>query len=125
MEKKETRIDKYLWAVRIFKSRSAAAEACKKGRVILGDHPVKPSHNVSENDIIIVRKPPVNHTFSVKGIPDNRVSAKLAPDFVTDLTPESEKSKIRPESGSFFGYRPRGKGRPTKRERREIEDFLE
>jgi ribosome-associated heat shock protein Hsp15 len=125
MEKKETRIDKYLWEVRLFKSRSAAAEACKKGKVVLGDHPVKPSHYISEGDIITLKRPPVTHTYLVRGIPENRVSAKLAPDFVSDLTPETEKNKVRPESGSFFGYRPRGKGRPTKRERREIEDFLE
>ncbi len=125
MEKKETRIDKYLWAVRLFKSRSAATEACKKGKVLVCDKTVKPSHIISEGDIIILKKPPLTYTYRVAGIIENRVSAKLAVDFVTDMTPEEEKNKIRPESGSFFGYRPRGKGRPTKRERRDIEDFLE
>ena len=124
MEKKETRIDKYLWEVRLFKSRSLASEECRKGKVLLNSNPVKPSHNLAEGDTIIIRKPPVTHTYKVIAFPPNRVSAKLAGDFILDLTSEEEKNKIRPESGSFFGYRPRGTGRPTKRERREIEDFL-
>jgi len=124
MEKKETRIDKYLWEVRLFKSRSAATDECKKGKVLLNGNPVKPSHNISEGDTIIIRRPPITHTYRVTGFPPNRVSAKLVAEFVQDLTPEEEKNKIKPESGAFFGFRPRGKGRPTKRERRDIEDFL-
>ena len=125
MEKKETRIDKYLWAVRLFKSRSSASEACRKGKVIISGNPVKPSHNIAENDIIIIRKPPVTYTYKVKCLLENRVGAKLVSNYLEDITPEDEKNKIKPESGNFFGYRPRGTGRPTKRERREIENFLE
>lgn len=125
MEKKETRIDKYLWAVRLFKSRSAATEACRRGRVIIGDHPVKPSHSVTAGDIIILKRPPVTYTYLVTAAPDNRVGAPRVPEFLRDLTPEEEKNKIKPDAGVFFGYRPRGQGRPTKRERRQIEDFLE
>jgi len=125
MEKQETRIDKYLWAVRLFKSRSAASEACKKGRVTMAGHPVKPSHDISVGEMITVRKPPVTYTYRVTGIPDNRLGAKLVTNYLLDLTPDDEKNKVKPDSGMFFGYRPRGTGRPTKRERRDIEDFLE
>ncbi len=119
------RIDKFLWTVRIFKSRSAATEACRKGRIMVAGQPVKPAHMVSEGSTIIVRKPPVTYTYLVTGLPRNRVGAKLVSEYIRDLTPEDEKNRIKPESGQFFGYRPHGRGRPTKRERRDIDSFLE
>jgi len=125
METRETRIDKYLWAVRLFKSRSSASEACRKGRVTIGGNPVKPSHGVTTGDTIIIRKPPVTYTYLVKGLIENRVGAKLVAEFITDLTPEEEKNRLKPDSGALFGYRPRGSGRPTKRERRELGNFLD
>ncbi|HUW91571.1 MAG TPA: S4 domain-containing protein [Bacteroidales bacterium] len=125
METKETRIDKYLWAVRLFRSRSSASEACRKSRVIIGGNPVKPSHSVTTGDTIIIRKPPVTYTYLVKGLTENRVGAKLVSLYLTDLTPDEEKNRIRPESGAFSGHRPRGTGRPTKRERRDLENFLD
>lgn len=118
------RTDKYLWFVRIFKSHSAATEACRKGRVTVAGQPVKPAHMISEGTTILVRKPPVTYAYKVTGLPKSRVSAKLASDFVLDLTPDDEKQKLI-TGKTAFGYRPRGSGRPTKRERREIEDFLE
>lgn len=125
MEKREIRVDKYLWAVRLFRSRSAATEACRKGRVTIGGHQVKPAHIISVGDTIIIRRPPLSLTYQVIGLLENRVGAPLVSGYIRDLTPVEEKNKIKPESGMFYGYRPRGRGRPTKRERRDIENFLE
>jgi len=119
------RIDKFLWSVRLYKSRSAATEACRKGRITVSDQQVKPAHMVSEGTTILVRKPPVTYTYLVTALPSSRVGAKLVSAYISDLTPEEEKNRIKPESGKFFGYRPHGTGRPTKRERRDIENFLE
>ena len=121
----ETRIDKFLWAVRVFKSRSAASEACRKGKIIIGDVAVKPSRNISVGEKIIVKKPPVNYTYIVVQPIENRVGAKLVSEFVTDITPEEEKAKINPGTTTINGFRPRGASRPTKRERRDIEDFFD
>jgi len=121
---KSERIDKYLWFVRLFKSRSAATEACSKGRVMMAGQPVKPAHMVSEGAILLIRNPPVTYTFKITCLPKSRVSAKLVSDFLIDLTPDEEKNKLL-TGKTTFGYRPRGSGRPTKRERRELEDFLE
>jgi ribosome-associated heat shock protein Hsp15 len=118
------RIDKYLWSVRIYKSRSAATDECHRGRIIIAGVPVKAAHTVSPGTTIIVRKPPVTYTYLVTGIPRNRVGAKLVAEYLKDLTPDDEKKKIVPGNAMINGYRPRGSGRPTKKERREIEDFL-
>lgn len=123
MEKSE-RIDKYLWFVRLFKSRSTATEECRKGRVIVAGQPVKPAYMVSEGTTLLIRKPPVTYTYKVKGLPKSRVNAKLVSDFIIDMTPDDEKNKL-VTGKTAFGYRPRGSGRPTKRERRDIEGFLE
>jgi ribosome-associated heat shock protein Hsp15 len=121
----ETRIDKFLWAVRIYKTRSAAAEACKKGKIVINDITVKPSRMVNEGEKIIVKKPPVIYTYIVIQPVENRVGPKLVADFLRDITPEEEKNKIKPDHFSLNGFRPRGAGRPTKRERREIDGFLD
>jgi ribosome-associated heat shock protein Hsp15 len=119
------RIDKYLWAVRLYKSRSAATDACRRGRVMVGGQPVKPAHTVSAGTTIIIRKPPVTYTYLVTALPPSRVGTKLVGEFMRDLTPEDEKNRIRPENRMINGFRPHGSGRPTKKERRELEDFLE
>lgn len=119
------RIDKFLWTVRLFKSRSEATEACRKGKVLMNGLPVKPAHMISSGATVMVRKPPVTYTYQVKGLPPGRVSAKLVAEFILNITPEEEMNRINPNSKMFFGYRPRGTGRPTKRERRDIENFLE
>ena len=119
---KGERIDKFLWQVRIFKSRSAATEACRMGRVTVEGQPVKPAHAVTPGIKVSVRKPPVTYTWMITVLPPGRVGAKLVADYISDLTSEEEKNKLL-SVRSASGYRPRGSGRPTKRERRDIEDF--
>jgi ribosome-associated heat shock protein Hsp15 len=119
------RIDKFLWTVRLFKSRSEATEACRKGRVLMNGLPVKPAHMISSGATFMVRKPPVTYTYQVRGLPPGRVAAKLVAEYILNITPEEEMNRINPNSKMFFSYRPRGTGRPTKRERRDIENFLE
>ncbi len=120
-EKKEIRIDKFLWSVRIYKTRSIASDECRKGRIIINDVQVKPSRIVIKNEIITVKKPPVNYSFRVIEPIENRVGAKLVEQFIEDLTPEEEKLKL--ELGQSGGkvYRDKGTGRPTKKERRQID----
>jgi len=123
--RQKVRIDKWLWSVRIFKSRTLAAEACKSGKVKMGDQAVKPAHLIQEGDIIGVRKNGFDLVFQVKKLIKKRVGAPLAQACYTDLTPEEELHKYR---DWFVGKasperRQRGSGRPTKKERREIEQF--
>ena len=120
-EGKHIRIDKYLWAVRIYKTRSIASDECHKGRILIGNVPVKPSRTISAGDIITVRKPPVNFTYRVTDPIENRVSAKLVPDHMEDLTPEEEKAKLDFRQSGNLLHRPKGLGRPTKKERRMID----
>jgi ribosome-associated heat shock protein Hsp15 len=119
-ENPEIRADKFLWAVRLFKTRSLATEACKKGRILIDDIEIKPSRTVKKGDLIILKKPPLNYRYRVVDYPKNRVSAKLVENFIEDLTSEEELAKL--EMGdSFFIKRDRGTGRPTKKERRFID----
>ena len=115
------RIDKWLWAVRIYKTRSQASDACKKGKIEIDEQAVKPSRTVSPGDVITVKKPPYTYTYEVKGIIEKRVGAKLAVDNFNDLTPEEELLKIKTIQESAFFIRDRGAGRPTKKERRLID----
>ena len=117
----DCRIDKYLWAIRAFKTRIDATEACKGGRVKVANANAKPSRAVSAGDVIQVRKGAVTFTYKVLRPLDNRVGAKLVPDYAENLTPESEMQKLRAPVETFFVTRDRGAGRPTKRDRREIE----
>jgi len=119
--KDNIRIDKFLWAVRIFKTRSIASEACRKGRILINNIPVKPSHTVSKNEIINVRKLPVVYTYEVIETVDNRVSAKIVENFIKDITTSEEKAKSLADKRNGFGYRIKGTGRPTKKERRTID----
>ena len=119
------RIDKFLWAVRIFKTRSIASDECRKGRVLINNSQVKPSHTVTANVIFTVRKPPVNHTYQVIFPIENRISAKLVHEYLRDLTPEEEKIKATLARTTASGIRPRGLGRPTKKERRSIDRLNE
>lgn len=123
--KTEVRIDKWLWAVRLFKTRTLAAEACKKGRVFMQNVAVKPSRNVKVGDVISIRRNPVLFSFKVLALSENRMNAKLVPDFMLNVTtPDQleliELSKLAGQTG-----RDRGTGRPTKKERRELDDFIE
>ncbi len=118
------RIDKFLWFVRLYKSRSIATEECRKGRITVSGQNVKPASLIAPGATIMVRKPPVTYTYTVTAIPKGRVGAPLVSSYITDITPEEEKNKLIPGK-IVSGYRPRGSGRPTKRERRELDDFLE
>lgn len=120
-----SRIDKWLWSVRIFKTRSIASEYCKKGRVLIKDSSVKPAKEIRVGDIIVVRKLPVNYSFRVKGIPKNRIGAKLAPDYLENITSQDELQKLDPNFMAFYGNRDKGTGRPTKKERRSIDNVLD
>ena len=123
--KTEVRIDKWLWAVRIFKTRTIATDACKKGRVMLGDVPAKPARMVKVGDIIKVRKPPVTYSFRVLALTENRLGAKLVPDYMENITPKSELDLLEVVKISGFVDRRKGLGRPTKREGRELSRFTE
>ena len=118
------RIDKWLWEVRLYKSRSAAADACKNGRIYVNDALVKASREVKVGDIIKVRKPPVTFTFKLLGIPKSRVGAKLVADYAENITPPDELQKLDPAFMDFGIQRDRGAGRPTKKERRTLDELF-
>ncbi len=119
----EVRIDKYLWAIRAFKTRSDATEACKGGKVKIGNVNAKPSKAVQPGDVLHVRKGLVTFVYRVVQPTEHRVGAKLVPDFAENLTPQAELDKLRAPVESFFITRDRGAGRPTKKDRREIEQI--
>lgn len=122
-DNKAVRIDKFLWSVRLYKTRSIASDECRKGRVLIKEIPVKPSRIITREEIITIKKPPVNYTFRVIEPIENRVSAKIAGQFIEDLTPEAEKAKLAISNSGSTGRRLRGAGRPTKKERRLIDKF--
>ncbi len=119
----EIRIDKYLWAIRVFKTRTDATDACKGGKIKIGTVNAKPSRDVQVGEVIAVRKGAVTFTYKVLQLVDHRLGAKLVPDYAENLTPESEIEKLRAPVESFFLTRDRGAGRPTKKDRREIEQI--
>lgn len=121
----EVRIDKWLWAMRVFKTRTIATEAIKKGRVTVGDNPnpVKPSRTITVGDIVHVRKPPVTFSFKVLVLTENRLGAKLVPQYMENITPQSEYDLLEVIKISGFVDRRKGLGRPTKREGRELSRF--
>ncbi len=111
--------------MRIFKTRTVATEACKKGRVLMGGVAVKPSRTIKEGDIINVRKPPVTYSFRVKALAQNRLGARLVPDYMENITPKSELDLLDVVRISGFIDRLKGLGRPTKREGRDLAEFTE
>lgn len=121
----EERIDKWMWATRIFKTRTISTDACKKGRVLVGGTAVKPSRTIKVGDVINVRKPPVTYSFRVKALTPNRLGAKLVPDYLENITPQSELDLLDVVKISGFIDRRKGLGRPTKREGRELSRFKE
>ena len=125
MAKSEVRIDKWLWAVRVFKTRTVASDACKKGRVMIGDAVAKPSRTVKVGDVVKVRKPPVTYSFKVLALTENRLGAKLVPEYMENVTPRSELDLLDVVRISGFIDRRKGLGRPTKREGRELSRFTE
>lgn len=126
MAKEEERIDKWLWAMRIFKTRTVATDACKKGRITVGDNDspaVKPSRTIKPGDIVNVRKPPVTYSFRVLKLTENRLGAKLVPEYMENITPQAQYDLLEVVKISGFVDRRKGLGRPTKKEGRELERF--
>ena len=123
--KNEVRIDEWLWAVRLFKTRSIAIEACKKGRISIKGVTIKPSRSIKVGDVIEVRRPPVTYSFEVLNLSENRMGAKLVPEFMKDVTSPSQLEILEMSKVSGFVDRARGTGRPTKKDRRELDQFTE
>ena len=116
-----TRLDKYQWSIRAFKTRSDATDACRGGKVTVGGTDAKPSREVKAGDIIQVRKGPVLYKYKVLQPIDRRQGAALVSQYAENLTPESELAKLHAPHESFFVTRDRGAGRPTKKERRQMD----
>jgi putative heat shock protein 15 len=121
----EARVDKWLWAVRIFKTRSIATDACKKGRVAVGGTVVKPSRMIHVGDIVSVRKPPIEYSFRVIQLLGSRVGAKRVEEFMQNVTPREQYELLELQRVSGFVDRAKGLGRPTKKDRRDLDQFAE
>ena len=121
----EARLDKWLWAARIFKTRTIAADACKNGRVSIGGVKQKASKMIKEGDVIEVRKPPITYAFKVLKAVQNRVGAKLVPEVLENVTAKEQLELLEMNRISGFVGRARGTGRPTKKERRDLDDFIQ
>lgn len=124
-ETEALRIDKYLWAVRLFKTRSLATEACKKGKVLMDGMPVKSSRTLKVGDEVELKDPPVTRRYKVLALSGKRMGAKLTPDFIKDITPAEELELLRLTRMAQAMNRPRGLGRPTKKERRDLDQFFD
>ena len=120
----EVRVDKYLWAMRIYKTRSIAADACKNGRITMNGVQLKPSRTFKIGDRFSVRKGPITYSYRVLQLSENRLGAKLVPDYMQDITAPDQLELL--ELARLAGQtgRDRGTGRPTKKDRREIETFM-
>ena len=121
----EARIDKWMWAVRIFKTRTIAAEACKKGRVTINGSQVKAARMIKPNDVIQVKKPPIIYSFKVLQAIEKRVGAKLVPEVMENVTTPDQYELLEMSKVSGFVDRARGTGRPTKKDRRSLDDFTD
>ena len=119
------RIDKWLWAARIFKTRSIASDACKNGRVTIGGVNMKPSRSVKVGDVVSVKKPPITYSFKVLKTIEQRVGAKLLPEIYENVTDPKQYDLLEMSGISGFVDRARGTGRPTKKERRALDAFVE
>lgn len=119
----EARIDKWLWAVRIYKTRSLATDACRNGRITLNGTSAKASKCVHVGDVVTVRKAPVTYTFRVLQAIENRVGAKLVPEMLENITTPDQYEILEMQKISGFVGRARGTGRPTKKERRDLDEF--
>ena len=119
----EVRIDKYLWSIRVFKTCSEATDACKGGKIRVNGADIKPSKNVKVGDIIVARKGAVTYTYKVLALIDKRQGAKLVPQYAENLTPQEELDKLHAPVETFFLKRDRGTGRPTKKDRRQMDEL--
>lgn len=120
----EARIDKWLWAVRVFKTRTIAAEACKKGRVSINGSQVKPARMVKPGDVIQVKKSPITYSFKVLQAIEKRVGAKIVSEFMENITTPDQYELLEMSKISGFVGRAKGTGRPTKKDRRDLDDFF-
>ena len=121
----EVRLDKYLWAVRIFKTRSDAADAIRNNRVLVNGAYAKPSREVKQGDIIAVKRMPVTYQYKVLELVSSRQGAKNVPQYCLNITPQEELDKLTVPRETVFVFRERGTGRPTKKERREIDALMD
>jgi ribosome-associated heat shock protein Hsp15 len=121
----DVRIDKWLWAVRLYKTRSLAAEACKKGKVSCNGQTVKPSHVVKVGEVYHVRRAPITFSYKVLALAHNRMAAKLVPDFMLDVTTPDQLQLLELNRLAHAAGRARGTGRPTKKERRDLDMFID
>ena len=121
----DVRLDKYLWAVRVFKTRSDAADAIRNNRVLVNDAYAKPSREVKEGDIISVKRMPVTYRYQVLELVSSRQGAKNVPQYCLNITPQEELDKLTTPRETIFVFRERGTGRPTKKERREIDALMD
>ncbi len=120
-EESLVRIDKWLWAVRIFKTRNQATTACKKGKILIKNKPVKPSRIIDIDDIVVIKKLPVVYTYRVKELLEKRVAARQVNQYIEDLTSDEELKKLKIRQMQNFFIREKGMGRPTKKERRTLD----
>lgn len=118
------RIDKFLWSIRFYKTRNIAAEEIKKNRVFIGENAVKSSKEVKEGDVIRIRKNQIDYKIKVLQIPKSRIGAKLVPLHITDLTDKEQYEILKLRRASQDYYRQKGEGRPTKKDRRDMDDFI-
>lgn len=121
----EVRVDKWLWAVRVFKTRSIATEACKKGRISIAGVTVKPSRTIRVGEVVTVRKPPIEYSFRVVQLLGSRVGAKRVAEFMENVTPRDQYELLELQRVSGFVDRAKGLGRPTKKDRRDLDQFAE
>ncbi|HCE58129.1 MAG TPA: heat-shock protein Hsp15 [Prolixibacteraceae bacterium] len=121
----EVRIDKWLWAVRIYKTRSMATEACRKGHISIASQPVKPSRSVHPGEIVKVRKSPVTRTFRILELAEKRMAASLTTNYIEDITPPEELEIVEMQRNMRWITRDPGTGRPTKKERRDLDEFFD
>jgi ribosome-associated heat shock protein Hsp15 len=119
------RVDKWLCAVRIYKTRTIATEECSKGRVSIGGINVKPSRDIKVGDIIEIRKPPITYKFKVLQLAEKRMGAKLVPEYLDDLTPKEQFEILEMQRMAQWSGRDKGAGRPTKKDRRDMDDFMD
>lgn len=119
------RVDKYLWAIRVFKTRTEATDACKGSKITVNGADIKPSKEVKAGDVIQVRKGAVHYTFKVLAPLEKRIGAKDVARFAENLTPESEMAKLHAPVETFFVKRDRGAGRPTKKDRRQMDELYD
>lgn len=119
------RIDKYLFAVRLYKTRSQASEECRKGKVTIGGMNVKPSRELKVGETIQLRRPPITRSYKILALTESRMAAKLVPEFLMETTPASELEILEVQKNMSIYNRERGTGRPTKKERRDLDDFFD